>query len=119
MRLMKVLWAVAGAVVLAAGCNAAPVEGTEKNDSEVLAMEDTVSAMEGDDGGGGECPPPRCKAPCGPGGKKVLICHHAPPDEKGSDEKGSKEIELCIGAPGAEAHLEEHTKDECGPCKKK
>lgn len=111
MRPMKVLWAVVGAMVLAVGCNAAPVEGLEEEDGETLTTERTVSAMGDDDGGGGECPPTRCNVPCGHNGKKVLICHHAPPDEE-----GSKEIELCIGAPGAEAHLDEHTEDTCGPC---
>jgi hypothetical protein len=111
MRLIKVLWAMAGAVVLTMGCNAAPVESLEEDDSEALTMESTVEAMEDDDGGGGEYPPTKCPVRCGPGGRKVLICHHAPPDRN-----GSKGIEICIGASGAAAHLDEHTADTCGPC---
>jgi hypothetical protein len=111
MRPINVLWAVAGAVVLTVGCNAAPVEGPEEHDSEALTQGSTVSAMEDDDGGGGEYPPEKCPVRCGPGGRKVLICHHAPPDEM-----GSKKIEICIGASGAAAHLDEHTEDTCGPC---
>ncbi|RKG94197.1 hypothetical protein D7V97_39380 [Corallococcus sp. CA053C] len=67
----------------------------------------------GHDGGGPHCPPPHCSVACGHNGDKVRVCHHAPPDEE-----GSKTIELCVGAPGAEAHLREHDEDTLGCCPK-
>lgn len=124
MRPMKLLWGLASAVVLAVGCNAAPLEGTEGDDSEALSTESEVSAMGGMGGCGAECPPPPppppppcppppppCPTTCGPHGNKVRICHHAPPDSS-----GSKMIELCIAAPGADAHLREHDEDTLGCC---
>lgn len=111
MRPMKMLWGLAGAVVLAVGCNAATVGDPQGDDLEALSAESEVSAMWDDDDGGEECPPPECSAACGRNGQKVRVCHHAPPDRP-----GSKTIELCIAAPGAEAHLREHDEDTLGCC---
>jgi hypothetical protein len=110
MRPVKMLWGLAGAVVLVVGCNLATEEGLQEGDLAASPAETEVSAMEGG-GGGGECPPPQCSAACGRDGKKVRVCHHAPPDTP-----GSKTIELCIAAPGAEAHLREHKEDTLGCC---
>ncbi|WP_375759015.1 hypothetical protein [Corallococcus exercitus] len=119
MRPMKMLWAVVGAVALSVGCGPA-MASTEEEASESSSVEHAVSAMGGEGGGhdgGTQCPPPKppphCSAACGPHGDKVRICHHAPPDEP-----GSKTIELCVAAPGAEAHLREHDKDRLGCCPK-
>lgn len=117
MRPMKMLWAVVGAVVLSVGCGSA-MASPEEEVPEVVSTQGEVAAM-GGEGGGGEpqCPPPKppphCPVSCGPHGDKVRICHHAPPDEE-----GSKRIELCVGAPGAEAHLREHDEDTLGCCPK-
>jgi hypothetical protein len=108
---MKMLWGLAGAVVLAVGCNSVMGEDLQGDDLEALSAESEVSAMDCDDDGGGECPPPACSAACGRNGTKVRVCHHAPPDRP-----GSKMIELCIAAPGAEAHLREHDEDTLGCC---
>jgi hypothetical protein len=113
------LWGVVAAMVLAVGCNAAMESAPQEDDPEELATQSDVSAMGGDDDddddddGGGECPPPACSVHCGRGGKKVRICHHAPPDRP-----DSKPIELCIAKPGAKAHLREHKEDYLGCCKK-
>lgn len=121
MRPMKMLWAVVGAVALSVGCGSA-MASAEEEVSEVVSTESEVAAMGGEGGGGGhdggsQCPPPKppphCSASCGPHGDKVRICHHAPPDEP-----GSKKIELCVGAPGAAAHLREHDEDTLGCCPK-
>jgi hypothetical protein len=107
MRSMKMLWGVAAAVVLAMGCNAAPLEESQGEDSQGLPTSGEVSAM------GDECPPPPppCPVACGHNGDKVRVCHHAPPDSP-----DSQTIELCIAVPGAEAHLREHSEDTLGCC---
>ena len=110
MRPMKMLCGVAAAVVLGMGCNLSPADELKGEDSQDLPTSGNVSAM-GDEGWG-ECPPPPpCSAACGHNGDKVRVCHHAPPDAP-----GSKTIELCIAAPGAEAHLREHSQDNLGCC---
>jgi hypothetical protein len=112
MRLMKLLWGVAGAVVLAVGCNVAPVDDPPWGDTNLLATESHVSVMkDDDDDNGGECPPPPCSVACGRSGQKVRVCHRAPPDSP-----GGRLIELCISASGAAAHLREHDEDTLGCC---
>jgi hypothetical protein len=111
---MKKLLGLVGAVVVVVGCGAAGSGSAPEDALESLATEHEVSATatENDDG---SCPSPdKCPVSCGDKGDKVLICHHAPPDKK-----GSKSIELCIDWHGAEAHLREHSKDKPGYCKDK
>lgn len=44
------------------------------------------------------------------GGPNRYLIAHRPP---GNTDKC---IELCLPEPAAEAHLEQHEEDECGPC---
>lgn len=57
-------------------------------------------------------PKPRDCPTCqeGKGGPTRYLIQHRPP---GNPDKC---IELCLPEPAAEAHLEQHEHDECGPC---